>query len=86
MIDIPSDDVVFNPDNPHLELCPFCGYKPKLEYTILYGDEDGSFERPLDSYRVKCPTCGVHGQWWSERSLAVNRWNMRRGYENQVDS
>ena len=77
MIDIPSDDVVFDPNKPDLLPCPFCNSKPMFRVTERRCDDDGMYEHPLTWYDIYCPCCGVKTIWSEDRNIPIRRWNMR---------
>ena len=71
-----------------LKPCPFCGHKPWINISHLYG--------ALARYEVECPFCRV--KKWSEIGLvddeegmetrkqsAIEAWNRRTGEQNETD-
>lgn len=79
IIDIPSDNVVYDPNRPDLLPCPFCNSKPIFRVVEKRGDEDGEYEHPLYRYKVYCEVCGASTIWSTDRDIPIRRWNMRSG-------
>ena len=79
MIDIPSDDVVYDPYKD-IKPCPFCGgkaifaseYKSDDDWNIL----NGHYHR---TYMVGCTNCGIYTQEYSEKIKPFQIWQRRVG-------
>ena len=79
MIDILSDDVVYDPYKD-IKPCPFCGGKAIIESAYQHDDDWNILHSYYyKTYRVGCVVCGIRTSEYSNKINAFQVWQRRVG-------